>query len=552
MSAPSNAPSIVPPATNSAWHPFRSRIFAVIWTATLVSNIGMWIRDVASGWLMTTLSPSPTMVALVQAALLFPVFLLALPAGALADILDRRKLLVGIQVFLTLVTLAMAAAAATGAMTPGLLLALTFAGGIGAALLQPAFQSIVPELVPKPDLKAAVALNSMGVNVARAIGPALGGVILATAGVALAYLIDALTTLVAVLAFLWWRRDQPRRALPPESFGPAIATGWRYAMGAPALHRILLRAAAFFLFASAYWALLPLIARDLLAGGAPLYGLMLAAIGAGAVAGALLLPRLGRGVASSTLVTLGSLTTALAMAGLALAPPPAIALALLGLAGFSWIAVLTQLGVAVQSNLPDWVRARGLAVYLMVFYGGMAAGSALWGGLAEAMSIRDALLVAAAGGALAALLAATVRLPGGSRDLSPAHAWAAPEVAQAPDPGGGPVLVTLTYQVAPANRRAFQTALAAFSARRRRDGAFGWRLYEDVARPGTFTETFMARNWLDHLRQHDRITTDDAGEQAAFLALAEGPPHITHLIAAHPNDPLPDDPHAKETDHVHG
>lgn len=528
----------------SAWAPFRSRVFAVIWGATLVSNIGIWVRDVASGWLMTDLAPSPLMVSLVQAALLLPVFLFALPAGALADILDRRRMLVAVQVFLALLTLAMAAVTAAGAMTPLALLLFTFAAGVGAALAQPAFQAVVPELVPRADLRAAVALNSMGINVARAIGPALGGVVLATVGVAVAYLLDALSTLVAVAAFLWWRRAAPAPGLPPERLGPAMRTGLTYALRAPALHRVLLRAFAFFLFASAYWALLPLIARDLLAADATFYGLMLTSVGAGAVAGALLLPRIGQRLSPSTMVAMGSLVTALAMAGLAVAPPAALVLGLLGLAGLAWITVLTNLGVAAQTSLPDWVRARGLAVYLMVFYGAMAAGSALWGQLAALTDIPTALLAAAAGGGLAALASAPVGLPGGASDLRPAGHWAKPDVAQDPAPDAGPVLVTLNWRVAPENRAAFLAEVTAFARRRRRDGAFGWQVWEDLATPGHFVESFMAMTWADHLRQHARVTADDAAAQARLNALAEAAPEVRHHVAVRPT------PEALTTDSV--
>ncbi|MCY1707269.1 MFS transporter [Pannonibacter sp. SL95] len=520
------------PKAPSAWAPFRSRIFAVIWGASLVSNIGIWMRDVASGWLMTDLAPSPLMVSLVQAALLLPVLLFALPAGALADILDRRRMLIAVQVFLAAVSFCMAAVVAAEAMTPLALLLFTFAAGVGAALTQPAFQAIVPELVPRTDLRAAVALNSMGINVARAIGPALGGVVLAVAGVTVAYLLDALSTLVAIAAFVWWRRPPPERTLSPERLGPAMRTGMTYALRAPALHRVLLRALAFFLFASAYWALLPLIARDLLAADATFYGLMLTFVGAGAVAGALVLPRVGQHFAPSTLVSIGSLVTALAMAGLAVAPPTALVLGLLGLAGLAWITVLTSLGVAAQTSLPDWVRARGLAVYLMVFYGSMAAGSALWGQLAALTDIPTALIAAATGGVLAALAATTAEWPGGSSDLRPAGHWPKPDTAQDVGPDAGPVLVTLNWHVAPEQRAAFLAEATAFSHRRRRDGAFGWQIWEDLSTPGLYVESYMAMTWADHLRQHARITADDAAAQAHLNSLAEAPPVVHHHIAA--------------------
>ncbi len=535
VAAPAAA-AVAPPAP-SAWAPFSSRAFLVVWLAVLVSNTGTWVRDVASGWLMTELSPSPLAVALVQGATTLPVFLLSLPAGALADIVDRRKFLIGVQAFLLLVGLALALAVGSGAMSPGLLLGLTLLGGIGAALSGPAFQSVVPELVGKAELRAAVALNSLGINVARAIGPALGGAIVAAAGAATAYLVDAASYVLVIGAFLWWRRAPAPSDLPPEAFGGAVRTGLRYAAGSAELRRVLVRAAAFFLFASAYWALLPLVARGKLQADAAFYGVLLACIGAGAVAGALLLPRLK--LSGGTLVLAGTALTSAATAALALSGARWLAPVLLFAAGAAWIAVLTNLNVAAQSVLPNWVRARGLAVYLMVFFGAMTAGSALWGAVAQAVSVEAALLAAAAGGLAAGFAAAALApLPAGEADLAPSLHWPEPATA-GPVPGErGPVMVAIEYRVDPADRRAFLEALHRLSRVRRRDGAFGWRALEDAEDPRRFEEVFFAASWLDHLRQHRRVTKADAELQAAVLALhrGEAPPRVRHMLAARPGD----------------
>lgn len=268
------------PDKPSAFAPFRQRTFAILWTAALVANIGTWFRDVANGWTMTELAPDPAMVALVQAATTLPVFLFSLPAGALADLVDRRRLLLGIQVFLGVTSVCLALAATFGLMTPWLLLGLVFAGGLATAFMGPAWQSIVPEVVPREDLRPAVALNSLGVNIARAIGPALGGLIVATSGAALAYWLDAGSYLLIFAALLWWKRPLGAPGLPPEKFGPAMATGLRYVSASPDVLRTLFRACMFFVFASAYWALLPLIARQTLGGDAGLYGILLTSIGA--------------------------------------------------------------------------------------------------------------------------------------------------------------------------------------------------------------------------------------------------------------------------------
>ncbi|TAD88612.1 MAG: MFS transporter [Alphaproteobacteria bacterium] len=535
MTTTQQQPAATPSA--GAFAPFRSRAFRVIWTATLISNIGMWMKDVASGWLMTELSPSPLMVALVQAALTLPIFLLALPAGAVADIVDRRRLLVAVQSLIALVAVALALAVVADVMAPWVLLALTFLGGVGAALAAPAFQAAVPDLVDKATLRSAVALNSMGINVARAIGPALGGLVLATAGVAAAYALDALSTLVVVAAFLWWRPPLRQTALPPESLGSAIATGVRYAAASPELKAVLLRAGVFFLFASAYWALLPLIARDQLGGGSTYYGFLLTALGAGAVTGALSLPHLAKRASPDVLVTVGTLLTASVTAVLGLVPNKALAPILLFLAGAAWIAVLTNLNVAAQSILPNWVRARGLAIYLTVFYGAMTLGSAIWGQIASMLSLSAALVIAAACATVIGGIATLVRLPKGEADLTPSLHW--PELAHsAVEDHRGPVLIEITYTVPAELRDAFIPAAVAFSRRRRRDGAFGWRLLEDPNEPGRFLEVFFAASWLEHLRQHSRVTKSDAEAQAALAGFHRSatPPEVRHWVGmSHPH-----------------
>jgi predicted MFS family arabinose efflux permease len=452
--------------------------------------------------------------------------------------------LIFVQAFIALVSAALAAAAALGALTPALLLALTACGGIGAALAQPAFQSVVPELVDRAALRPAVALNALGVNVARAIGPALGGLVLAAAGVAAAYALDAASTLVVVAAFVWWRRPQSAAPLPPESFRPAMAAALTYAARSPPLLRVLLRAVLFFLFASAYWALLPLIARGQPDAGPTYYGVLLTAVGAGAVVGALALPALGKRLGNNALVLVGSLISPAAVAALALPLDPRAVPAVLMLAGASWIAVLTNLNVAAQSVLPNWVRARGLAVYLMAFFGSMTAGAALWGQLADARGLSFALVAAGAGGAVAALAGALARLPAGDADLTPAGHWPEPPVA-APIAGErGPVLVEITYQVDAADRAAFLAALNALSRARRRDGGFGWRVFEDTEHPGRFSEVFYSASWLDHLRLHRRVTRDDAALQARVNAFHRGasPPRVRHLVGARPDDVGPPAP----------
>lgn len=543
--APSAATAVSP------FEPFKQRLFAMLWTSALVANVGTWFRDVANGWLMTELSPSPVMVALVQAAASLPVFLLSLPAGALADMFDRRKLLIGVQLYLAGVSLCLLAAVLSGVMTPTLLLALTLAGGIGLALTGPAWQSIVPEVVPKPQLRAAIALNSMGINVARAVGPAIGGWILAVSGVAVAYALDALSYVFIIATLALWQRAAPVSTLGPERFWPSMAAGARYVVQSPDIQRALIRSAAFFVFASAYWALLPLVARQVLAGDATLYGILLASIGAGAVTGALLLPWVARDRSPDVVVLAGTLLTAGAMTTLALAPSAIAASAALFFAGAAWIAVLTTLNVIAQSVLPNWVRARGLGVYITVFFGAVTLGSTIWGQVASATDVPTALLIAAGGGAVVGILAVTVKLPAGSVDLTPSLHWPEPATA-APMPGErGPVMVEISYRVAEANRRAFLGAVEALARVRKRDGATSWQVFEDAEDRERFVEVFFTPSWLDHLRQHERVTKADETIQAAANAFHIGPepPKVRHFIAASAHDESSPQPLSAQSQH---
>ena len=439
----------------SAWSPLAVPAFRTVWTATLVANIGAWMASVGTGWLMTTLDPSPIMVSLVGAATALPMFLFALPAGALADIVDRRKLLIVAQIFMLAVMVVLCVLTVMGAITPVTLLILIFVLEAGSAFETPAFLAVLPELVPKDELSQALALNGLGINISRVLGPALGGLVIGVAGVSATFLLNAMTFFAVIFAYVSWRPPAHSSHLPAERFTAAIRSGWRFTREAPALKATLVHAGTFFLFASSYWALLPLIARDQLGGGAHVYGVLFGSIGAGAVAGALLLPAIRGRISPDRLVLGGGLVTAAATAALALVHTLALAMPIMLVIGAAWLAVMSSLMVAAQVALPDWVKARGLAVTQMVFNGGLMLGSVLWGVVAEGSGIPSALLLSAGGLAAASVVTWPWNLPGDhSLDLRPSRHWPAPVVAGSTLPGDrGPVLVTVEYIVAPENSR---------------------------------------------------------------------------------------------------
>lgn len=395
----------VTPATG-AWSPFQYPAFALLWTAALLSNTGSWMHDVAAGWLMTTLAPTPFMVAMVQAATTLPVFLLALPAGALADRMDQRRLLLLVQSCMLVLAAVLGALVLANAANTTVLLVITFALGVGTAVAVPTWQAILPQLVPRSHLAPAVALHSVGINLSRAIGPAVGGALIVALGIAWPFFVNALS-FVAIIAALW--RWQPAaaapRAAPTESFLASMRTGVAHAAGNPQLRNTLLRSAAFYIFGSAYWALLPLVAREHLGGDARIFGILVACIGIGAVTGALGLPKLRARMGLDGTLLVGTIGTALAMCGYALASAPWLGMLTSLVAGASWIASLSSLNVAAQLAVPDWVRARGMALYTSVFYGCLAAGSVTWGQVATHFGLAAALLMAATGATLALLLA---------------------------------------------------------------------------------------------------------------------------------------------------
>ena len=525
------------PAAPSAWDALRYPVFRSLWIATVVSNIGAWMYNAASGWLTTSLSPSPLIVSLVQVANSLPLFLFALPAGALADMLDKRRLILALEILTTAFSAVFALLVTLHAVGPTLLLLFIFLLGILAALETPAWQAIVPLLVPASALSSAVAVNSVGVNISRVIGPAITGGIIVGLGIAAPFWLDAFSNAGVIGVIYRWR--PPARAtvhsLPAESLTGAIRAGMRYARYHRALRATLVRAVGFFLFASAYWALLPLVARSQLQGGPALYGTLLAAIGAGAVGGALFLPRINARLGADGIVVLGEAGTAAALVLFGLARQPWVAVLACLLAGLSWIGVLAILNVSAQTVLPDWVRGRGLAVYVTVFFGTLTIGSALWGLVAEHLGLPAAHYLAGGGALLALWATRRWKLQSGpAADLTPSMHWPEPVLPAGVNQNAGPVLVTVEYHVAAENREAFLAALVPLARERRRDGAYDWNLFEDTEHPERMIETWLSDSWVDHLRQHRRFTRADRAVEERVQRLAREPPRITHYIAVRP------------------
>lgn len=518
----------------AAWAPLQHRVFRMLWFASIISNIGSWMHEVGAGWLMTSLAPTPLMVALVQAATTAPVFLLAVPAGALADIVDRRRHLIITQIWMMSMAALLGIITLAGAITAPLLLLFTFGLGIGTAMMMPAWGAIIPELIPRNQLHAAIGLNTIAMNVSRTIGPALAGLIVAAIGSGAVFVLNALSFSAVIVALRQWQRAPRQSELPAERLFGAMRAGLRYARHSPALRAVLNRGAGFFIFASAAWALLPLLVRHDLDSGPGTYGLFLACMGIGAICGALLLPRVHARVTRDHLVAGATVIYAFAMLALAHSGNVYAAGLAMFVTGLAWISVVSSLMTATQTALPGWVRARGLALFWVIFMGGMAAGSTLWGQVASWFGIPAALTLAAIGAVIG--IAVTWRFRIGRHDiadLAPSLHWPTPMGAATLEHDRGPVMVTVEYRIDPARMHEFTAAMQRVRTIRRRDGAYLWELFSDVEDPARQLECFMVESWVEHLRQHERVTFADRDITAMAQAFHIGsePPKVTHLVA---------------------
>lgn len=517
----------------SALAPFRHPIFRAVWIASLVSNFGGLIQSVGASWMMTGIAPSPMYVALVQASTTLPIMLLSLVAGAIADNMDRRLVMLWAQGFMLVVSAMLSAFALLGWITPWLLLTFTFLIGVGTAFNGPAWQASVGDMVPRQDLPGAVALNSMGFNIARSTGPAIGGLIVAAGGAAAAFGFNALSYVGLVVVLAMWRPAREARLLPPEGLATAMGAGIRYVAMSPDIGRVLARALVFGVAASAVPALNPLVAKVVLGGGPLTYGVLLGAFGLGAVGGALLSGRLRDRLSSEALVRLCALSFGLASVAVAFSPWLLLSMAMLAICGAGWVIALSTFNVTVQLFSPRWVVARSLALYQTAAFGGMAIGSWIWGLIAEDWEIAGALVGAALVMALCALMGLKLRLPELREiDLAPLRAFKPPEVAVPVEPRSGPVVVTIEYRIRNEDVLEFLNAMAERRRIRRRDGARHWTLMRDLQDPELWLERYHTPTWIDYLRHNQRITKADADIAARVRALhsGEGPPKVHRLI----------------------
>jgi MFS family permease len=508
--------------------------FRNLLVADVVSDIGTFMQNVGAAWLMVSLGAGPIYVALTQTASSLPYFLLALPAGSAGDIVDRRKLILFTETWMMSVALLLAVLTIAGFMSPWLLLVLTFALSAGDAFETPTWRAILPELVPKEDLAPASALNGIEFNLARAVGPALAGIVIAAAGVATAFVANFLSFFGVILVVARWKRPPRKRTAPPETLTGATVAAVRYVRHSPAILTVVVRTGVVMFFASALFALLPTVARGV-NGSAVGYGLLLGCFGAGAIAGALIMqPARNRWsieiIVSSGVVILGLVIVA--MSGLhrlsTLAP-----LMLLG--GAAWVTFISLINALVQNLAPDWVRARVLAVFILIYQGSFALGTATWGAVAQRAGIRAALVYAGMGTIATTVLLLFAKLPDSTADLSPWNHWRMPVVVRevGSDLDQGPVLVTINYSVIPERTAEFVEAIHQYGRIRRRDGAYRWGIYRDTEGADRYLEIFLVHSWAEHLRQHERVTQADRALEQGLRSYTTSEPVVRHLIYVH-------------------
>jgi MFS family permease len=526
------SPPRAKPARVGPFEPLKLPVFRMLWSTWLLANVCMWMNDVAAAWMMTTLTTTPIWVALVQSASTLPVFLLGLPSGALADILDRRRWLMATQFWLAGVAVVLCIAVALDMMSAPLLLALTFANGIGLALRWPVFAAIVPELVPRPLLPAALGLNGIAMNASRIVGPLVAGALIASAGTLWVFVLNAVMSVASGFIVLRWRREHTPNPLGREKLVSAMRVGVQFVRQSLRMRAVLVRISIFFLHSTALLALLPLLARGLEGGGAGTFTLLLAAMGSGAISAVLVMPRLRQAYVRDQLVLRGALLQSAATAVMAVAPNTWVAVPAMFVGGAAWITVANSLSVSAQLALPDWVRARGMSMFQMAIMGASAFGAALWGQIATVSSLQASLLIAAVTGVLMMGAALRYVVDGGvDDDVSPAApGWA--DVPPHAPPGEGRLVIMVEYLIDPARAAAFQLVMQQTRRTRLSEGAIGWELLHDIAEPGRYIEEIIDESWTGHLRRFHRATAADLALRERRLAfhLGDGPPIVKRYV----------------------
>jgi MFS family permease len=518
-------------APTSSWRPLGNRIFRDLLAADLVSDIGAFMQSVGAAWLMTSLTNNPLYIALIQTASALPFFLLALPAGSFGDIFDRRKLILGTEIWMFGIAAVLAVTTIAGAMTPWLLLLLTLALSLGDAVESPAWRAIFPELVNKDDLPAALALNGIEFNLARAVGPGLAGMIIAVIGVAAAFIVNALSFLGVIFVMARWKRPTRKSKLPVETFGGATSAGVRYVRYSPGIRTLLLRSALLIFFTSSFWALLPTAAKEL--SKSPVaYGLLLGFFGVGAVLGAIVLQRARSRISAEIILSIATATFAGVILSTGLLHSLVILCGLMLFGGASWTVFMSLFNTMVQQLAPDWVRARVLAVYLFVFQGSVAVGSTLWGFAAAHTNVHLSLAFAGIGTGACMLLQLLFRLPNTAVDLSTWNHWVRPTMFEEPALDDGPVLVTLKYFIDPTKASEFLKLVYRYQRVRRRDGSTQWGIFSDTEAPNVYLESFLVDSWAEHLRQHDRFTLADRELEKRVQSYALKPIEVKHYVHA--------------------
>lgn len=520
--------------------PLSVPVFRAVWIASMASNFGGLIQSVGASWLMTSLTPSSQMVALVQASTALPILLLSLWSGAVADNLDRRRVMLAAQGFMLVVSVALAAITFAGWISPWLLLVFTFLIGCGAAMNGPAWQASVGDMVPRSALPGAVALNSMGFNIARSVGPAIGGAIVAAAGAAAAFVVNAVSYVGLIAVLTRWKPRYPERILPREPLGHAVTAGIRYVAMSPDIRTVLARALIFGIGASAVPAMMPLVARDVIVGNSLTYGVLLGAFGIGAVGGGLMVRRLRDRLSVEAIVRAAAAALAIGTVLTGVSATLWLTIPALALAGGGWVLALSTFNVTVQLSAPRWVVARSLSLYQMAAFGGMASGAVLFGAIADAQGVQISLFAAAAVQALTILSGLFLPLPI-ARDLNLAlRQWSEPETAVSVDDRSGPVVVTIEYRIVPGDIPRFLNVMHERRRIRRRDGARHWTLLRDLGEPEMWVERYHVATWLDYVRHNQRRTFEDAQNTIDILALHNGPAKpVVHRMIERQTSTLP-------------